>query len=744
MTRRSSGLLGLVLGLGLALWLGLAPAVGLAQGLVQYGDPTGNYYIVQDGDTWANIAYRNGLPVNKLIAANPELRRPGWVLWPGDRMFIPIQGEAAPAEPAAPAPEKTRAAEGYWYTVQRGDTWQTVSRDTGVPVLELWHANPGLLYPNRWLYWGTRLWIPAPAAEQPAAPPEATATPEAPPAEAPPPAVPTLPEVPPSTPSPVEPVAPSTVVTPTETMEPATPTPIAPSVEITATTTVTPTMEVTPVVEPSPVVTATATVTPTTAVEPAVTPSATVTTTTQSGCPAQLADYDRAIATYLNSPGASADSLRTWLTRCGAITDEVGSLTEVGIRSTASKDIVVALTNPAGHEADTPGRLLVFQSLPNGYVLTGAAQGEGKVTVLAVGDANQDEKSDIIWTDTICGASVCNSTLFVDTWTGNGFQSWLEDQPITANAEYGFRELTGASGLAIVITGTVGGSVSGIALPALALPAVPATTTEAPSAAITATTSMTATAAVTATTAVTATVAVTPTTSAPAPAPRTYTVVYVSVDGGLYHRLSDAEAAAALAAAPPAVAPEPTAAAPEPTVAAPVVPATPVAPAPVVPAPGQPSSPLPTPQAAPPTEAGAQGPCLTDRIQDANLLFGAWATAGFGPAVQAYQNILTDQLSACTLSPDQTAALRDFVRFRLIVALMGNGQASTVQPYRDQMETPAVRGAADALLKSYQDTHSVVQACRDTTTYAQAHPEAWAFVQKVAPEFSAADLCPLG
>ncbi|HEX9116027.1 MAG TPA: LysM domain-containing protein, partial [Anaerolineae bacterium] len=384
----------MILGLGLALWFGLAPVVSLAAGSGPTS-PTGDYYIVQPGDTWANIAARNGLTASKLMAANPALLRPRSVIRPGDRMFIPLG-----ARPAA------TSATGYWYTVKPGDSWQTVSRDTGVAVLDLWHANPSQLRPNRWLYIGTRLWIPAAA-------PAAGLTE---------PSMETAPEV--ATASP-EGATPQVPVATTEPM------------------------------------TATAPITAPAAPRASATPSASTAATPAAGaCPASLASYDVAIGARLNAPSAGVDALKSWLTQCGAVRPTAGSVTVAAIRAAGSHDVVVVLSDPAQTQPDAPGRLLVYHALANGYVLTGVAQGQGKVTVLRVGDLNADGKTDIVWTDAVCGPSVCYSTLFVDSWTGNNYQSWLQEQPITANAQYNFQSMAGASGLAIVITGTVGSSVA--------------------------------------------------------------------------------------------------------------------------------------------------------------------------------------------------------------------------------------------------------------------------------------------
>ncbi len=107
----------LALGLGLLFWPAL-PAGNFAwHKASRRALPTADYYVVQMGDTWTEIAARNGLTYAQLQAANPTVLRPGDVLWPGDRLFIPG---------ATPVPGTLVG--GYWYTVQPGDTWQIVAR----------------------------------------------------------------------------------------------------------------------------------------------------------------------------------------------------------------------------------------------------------------------------------------------------------------------------------------------------------------------------------------------------------------------------------------------------------------------------------------------------------------------------------------------------------------------------------------------------------------------------------------
>ena len=143
-TRISIGLLAVLL-----ILLTVVPAMVLAADDPPPGQST---YIVKPGDTWNLVAQRLGISTAELIRANPQaVRSNGW-LWVGDRLTVP----AAPPPTTPPPPAK-----GYWYRVKPGDTWNTVSRATGVPVRTLWQANPTLINRLYWLYIGQQVWIPA-------------------------------------------------------------------------------------------------------------------------------------------------------------------------------------------------------------------------------------------------------------------------------------------------------------------------------------------------------------------------------------------------------------------------------------------------------------------------------------------------------------------------------------------------------------------------------------------------------
>lgn len=483
-----------------------------------------------------------------------------------------------PSSVSAPAQP---ASNGYWYQVKPGDTWNTVSAATGVSVRELWRANPGLINAKYWLYLGQRVWIPA-------APPGSTASAE---------------------PTP-EPTTPPAAVEPT----PTTVLPVAP--------TPTPTR----VVLPSPTPTATGVALP----SPTPTPAVAARPTARGDCPATLADYPAAILAYLNTARNTINTLATWLTKCEASGEGRGDVVIANIQSARSNDVVVTLRDPAGDPISATGMLLIYHAGQQGYTLARQADGTGAVALLQVSDLNGDKKMDVVWTDTSCGAHTCFSTLFVDSWDGTAYQDWLAGEPTIASAEFSFKDMTpDGSGQEIIMYGGVIGSAG-------------------------------------------------------AGPQRAWTETYASIKEApytLYKQVYDASK------------------------------------------------------------------CLYHQILDANQAFDNWTKQGFDPAIVAYKAAIADKTAeTCGTIPDELATLRDFARFRLIVAYVGGGEAAEAEKLVSQITQTALRGAADTFLKSYRSTRSVLQACRDTTRYAQATPAAWQFLADwgyANPSFKAEDLCPL-
>ena len=143
-----------------------------------------------------------------------------------------------------------------------------------------------------------------------------------------------------------------------------------------------------------------------------------------------------------------------------------------------------------------------------------------------------------------------------------------------------------------------------------------------------------------------------------------------------------------------------------------------------------------------------KSPCLYHAIQDANMAFAGWTSGGFEPAIATYQAAITDQtLTACWPSvTDELARLRDFARFRLVLANVANGQASQAATIAAQITQPALQGAAKTFLDSYKASGSVIQACPDTTDFATANPDSWKILTDwgyANPSFTADELCPL-
>jgi hypothetical protein len=141
--------------------------------------------------------------------------------------------------------------------------------------------------------------------------------------------------------------------------------------------------------------------------------------------------------------------------------------------------------------------------------------------------------------------------------------------------------------------------------------------------------------------------------------------------------------------------------------------------------------------------------CLYHHILDANERFNQGAVNGYGPAISAYQAAISDpNLEACHHGdlPDELVTLRDFGRFRLVVAYAAEGQLPQAESIRAQISSPALLGAADAFLSSYNTSGNLAQACADTTAYSVANPDSWQYLADwgyANPTFAAEDLCPI-
>lgn len=103
--------------------------------------PAGGDYTVRSGDTLSGIAQRNGVSLQALIAANPQISNPN-LIHPGQAVHIPGGSQAATS-----------------HTVQRGDTLSGIAQQAGVSLSSLIAANPQISNPNL-IYPGQTVHIP--------------------------------------------------------------------------------------------------------------------------------------------------------------------------------------------------------------------------------------------------------------------------------------------------------------------------------------------------------------------------------------------------------------------------------------------------------------------------------------------------------------------------------------------------------------------------------------------------------
>jgi spore coat assembly protein SafA len=130
-----------------------------------------NTHVVERGDTLSAIAERNGVSLQALIKANPQIVNPD-LIYPGDALNIPggaQEQEQAPAAgadaqtssaapSAAPTQSGSAAATGA-YTVKSGDTLWDIAKNNGVPLNKLIAANPQIANPNL-IYPGDKINVP--------------------------------------------------------------------------------------------------------------------------------------------------------------------------------------------------------------------------------------------------------------------------------------------------------------------------------------------------------------------------------------------------------------------------------------------------------------------------------------------------------------------------------------------------------------------------------------------------------
>ena len=102
--------------------------------------------------------------------------------------------------------------------------------------------------------------------------------------------------------------------------------------------------------------------------------------------------------------------------------------------------------------------LVLFHWQGEKLVLELEAKAAGELLLLAVGDINADQLSDLVYSDESCGAEVCYTSVFIESWdpTARRWQNWTAAPMAMVNAEVKLSEAKKVGdGLAVSIQGGI-------------------------------------------------------------------------------------------------------------------------------------------------------------------------------------------------------------------------------------------------------------------------------------------------
>ncbi len=298
-----------------------------------------------------------------------------------------------------PAPARQQKQQGYWYVVQPGDTWLGLAIRTGVSVSVLKRLNPHAVHPNDWMWAGDRIFIPSAAPVPPAPPasPTPPPTPERPPTPTPPPS-PTSPPTPtagPGTTSPTQPV-------PTKPVSRATP----------------------PVDVP---------------------------------CPDTGDAAVSLLSRVLALTSASTELTTGWMEACGLVRDAAMPVEVADVNRDGRPDVAVVLQSSDPQTGEPRDTLVVLLALGEGYADIFHPAVQGTVDILAFRDVNADGRVDLLWKETVCRGSDCITTVRVYSWMNPSvkFAPFSDGEIGMANARVWLEDVTPDDGDEIVLHGGI-------------------------------------------------------------------------------------------------------------------------------------------------------------------------------------------------------------------------------------------------------------------------------------------------
>ncbi|MCY4118305.1 MAG: LysM peptidoglycan-binding domain-containing protein [Caldilineaceae bacterium] len=335
---------------------------------------------------------------------------------------------------------------GYTYTVQPGDSWPLVAQRVGLTVSQLQEANPESVRPNGWLIVGERLFIPnSPRWKDTfyivqrgdgwisvAGIFGMSVT-----------------ELQAANPKQLRPdnalivgerlLIPALLPTPTEEGLPVAPLPEGTQVAGEESLTREPTSEPAPLFMPRISL-------------PVPTP------VTLPPCPGATNDLGPALTDLFGIPAANRRvQLASFLADCGA---DLKTLTSTDLNSDRVDDAVLVYTpsgtngqNSAPADSRSGSRSpsgkdnqeeLVILSGGKAHSLSFAATANGTIELLATQDINGDNRTDVVWADTVCAANTCFLTVHVRSWDGVAWRDWTKGTITMASASVSLNANSGS------------------------------------------------------------------------------------------------------------------------------------------------------------------------------------------------------------------------------------------------------------------------------------------------------------
>ncbi len=306
-------------------------------------------------------------------------------------------------------------AGGYWYTVRRGDSWASIAARTAIPAATLQRANPHAIHRNLWLYPGERLWIPRPGAQT-----GAWYT--------------------------VQAGDSWTTLArrfgmSVRALQQANPQAVRRSGWLYRGERLwIPGRAMTLQPLPSQPSRASAAAPP------------------EAACPQEPTAYGAALLDRLTAASDLA-TFEEWLSACGLLAPSSDVLRPLSLTGDSSPEALIVLTNLPEADGRSPQQSLFILRRAPEWAVDFQTDPADSIQLLGVGDINADDRPDVAWNSVACGAHTCFTTVHVLSWTGTGWEDWIDGELTMANAVIRLQEDVVGAGRAIVAYGGVIGSV---------------------------------------------------------------------------------------------------------------------------------------------------------------------------------------------------------------------------------------------------------------------------------------------